>query len=60
MKNSRNSTSKNQIINFEEGNRAKQQILDIGISNVQEAHKEMLNIHHGNANQNDPEISSYT
>ena len=44
------------------GYRAKQRILNRGISNGQEALKEMFNIlsHQGNANPNNPEIPSYT
>jgi hypothetical protein len=42
--------------------RSKQRILDKGISNVPEAFEEMFNILslQGNANQNSPEISSYS
>ena len=42
--------------------RAKQKILKREISNGQEALKEMFKVlsHQGNANQNDPEIPSYT
>jgi hypothetical protein len=42
------------------GSRAKQRILSWGNSNGREAPKEMFNIlsHEGNANQNDPEIST--
>ena len=44
------------------GYRAKQKILKREISNGQEALKEMFKVlsHQGNANQNDPEIPSYT
>jgi hypothetical protein len=42
------------------GYRAKQRILNWGILDGQELPKEMFNIlsHHGNANQNNPEIST--
>ena len=44
------------------GYRAKQRILNRGISNGQEALKEMFSIlsHQGNANQKDSEILPYT
>ena len=44
------------------GNRAKQRILNRGISNGLNALKEMFNIlsHQGNVNQNVPEIPPYT
>jgi hypothetical protein len=44
------------------GYRAKQKILNRGISNGQEAFKEMFNIlsHEGNTNQNNSEIPPYT
>ena len=42
--------------------RAKQRIFNGGISNWQDAHKEMFNIlsHQENVNQNNPEIPPYT
>ena len=44
------------------GYTAKQRILHWGILNGREAPKEMFNIrsHQGNANQNNPEIPTYT
>jgi hypothetical protein len=46
-----------QITQLKMGCRAKQRILNRGISNGLEAHEKMFNIlsHRGNANQNDPE-----
>jgi hypothetical protein len=44
------------------GYRAKQRILNRGISNAQQVSKEMFNIlsHQGNTNQNDSKIPPYT
>jgi hypothetical protein len=44
------------------GYRTKQRILNRGVLNGREALKEMFSIfsHQGNANQNNPEIPSYT
>ena len=44
------------------GYRTKQRILNRGISNEQEALKEMFKVlsHQGNASQNDPKIPLYT
>jgi hypothetical protein len=57
-----NSTSDRGLICKKMGYRSKQIILNRGISNVRETLKEMFNIfsHQKNANQNNPEISSYT
>jgi hypothetical protein len=54
-------TSKNQQHNQKLGHRAKQRIHNKGISNNQEALKEIFKVlsHQGNANQN-PEIPPYT
>jgi hypothetical protein len=43
------------------GDRAKQRILNRGISNDPEALKELFSLlsHYGNTDQNDPEIPSY-